>query len=236
LIEPTGLGHPKQILSLLTSDVYMGWLTLNATLCLLDARQLSESRVVENENFRDQLASADIIIANKMETYGDTDKQALAEWIAARDPALPLVTTSQGKINYQLLDTPRVNLRVLPDARHHHTHKSVSGLAALSLPGQQRWRRALNHTDGYSSCGWVFDAETVFDTVGILDWIRNAPVERVKGVVRIKEGTLRVNRQGEDLHIDTLPVAPLDSRIELITQSEVPWNELQSILLKIRLS
>jgi len=236
LIEPTGLGHPKQILNLLTSDVYENWLTLNATLCLLDARQLSDRQVVENENFRDQLASADIIVANKVETYRDTDEQALTNWMAEHAADIPLITTSQGKINYQLLDVPRANLRVLPDARHHHTHKSVSGLAALSLPGQQRWRRALNHADGYSSCGWVFDAETVFDTVGILDWIRNAPVERVKGVVRIKEGTLRVNRQGEDLHIDTLPVAPLDSRIELITQSEVPWNQLQSILLKIRLS
>ncbi|MFZ4831674.1 CobW family GTP-binding protein [Rouxiella sp. Mn2063] len=236
LIEPTGLGHPKQILNLLTSDVYKSWLTLNATLCLLDARQLSEPRVVENENFRDQLASADIIVANKIEMYRDADKQALADWIAERDPALPFITTSQGKINYQLLDTPRANLRTLPDGQHHHAHKSSSGLAALSLPGKQRWRRALNHAGGYSSCGWIFDAETVFDTVGILDWIRNAPVERAKGVIRIKEGTLRVNRQGEDLHIDTLPVAPLDSRIELITQSEVLWNELQSILLKIRLS
>src|SRR5471032_2201471 len=69
LIEPTGLGHPKQILSLLTSEAYLPWLTLQATLCLLDARQLAESRYTENENFRDQLAAADIIVANKKDTY-----------------------------------------------------------------------------------------------------------------------------------------------------------------------
>lgn len=42
LIEPTGLGHPKQILSLLTQESYAGWIDLQATLCLLDARQLSQ--------------------------------------------------------------------------------------------------------------------------------------------------------------------------------------------------
>lgn len=36
LIEPTGLGHPKQILDLLTAPVYEPWLELRATLCLLD--------------------------------------------------------------------------------------------------------------------------------------------------------------------------------------------------------
>lgn len=30
LIEPTGLGHPKQILSLLTSDIYQPWIDLRA--------------------------------------------------------------------------------------------------------------------------------------------------------------------------------------------------------------
>lgn len=65
LIEPTGLGHPKQILDLLTAPVYEPWIDLRATLCILDPRLLLDQQSVANENFRDQLASADIIIANK---------------------------------------------------------------------------------------------------------------------------------------------------------------------------
>lgn len=34
LIEPTGLGHPKQILDLLTAPVYEPWIDLRATLCI----------------------------------------------------------------------------------------------------------------------------------------------------------------------------------------------------------
>ena len=53
--------------------------------------------------------------------------------------------------------------------------------------------------------------------------------------MRIPEGLVRINRQGEDLHIETQNVAPPDSRIELISSTEADWNTLQSALLKLRL-
>lgn len=235
LIEPTGLGHPKQILSLLTSETYLPWLTLQATLCLLDARQLAESRYTENENFRDQLAAADIIVANKKDTYSADDNARLVKWQQENGGQRPLIVTQQGEIDLSVLQSPRLNDRELPQGEHHHPSK-VSGLAALKLPGDQRWRRSLNQGQGYTSCGWIFDADTIFDTAGLLDWVRLAPVGRVKGVMRIKEGSVMVNRQGYDLRIETQPVAPADSRIELINEGEAPWNTLQTALLKIRLS
>lgn len=236
LIEPTGLGHPKQIISLLTSEIYSSWLTLNASLCLLDARNLSDQRTVENENFRDQLAAADVIVANKSDTYSEQNHQALTAWKNQWSADREVVITMNGTVDARLLDYPRLNKAQIPDGTHHHSHASTRGLAALSLPGNQRWRRALNQADGYSSCGWIFDTETIFDTVALLDWARLAPVERLKGVMRIKEGTLLINRQAEDLRIETRPIAPLDSRIELITRDEAQWNTLQSSLLKIRLA
>lgn len=68
LIEPTGLGHPAQILALLASDTYQNWLTLRATLCLLDARQLSQPRYRDNDNFHDQLAAAGYLIVKPNST------------------------------------------------------------------------------------------------------------------------------------------------------------------------
>ena len=76
----------------------------------------------------------------------------------------------------------------------------------------------------------------MFDTIGLLEWARLAPVDRVKGVMRIPEGLVRINRQGMDFHIETQNVAPPDSRIELIHNDQPDWNALQSSLLKIRLS
>ncbi|ATY90530.1 conserved hypothetical protein [Pectobacterium atrosepticum SCRI1043] len=240
LIEPTGLGHPKQILSLLTSDIYQPWLTLQATLCLLDARQLSDSRYTENENFRDQLAAADIIIANKRDTYTTDDLAALQQWQQANSDGRQIIETSQGNLDRQQLDQPRHPLsqnrvRELPDGIHHHAHKPKNGLAALQLPSGQSWRRSLNQGQGYHACGWIFEPETAFDTATLLDWVRLSPVSRVKGVMRIKEGTLVVNRQGLDLHIETRSAAPIDSRIEVINETPAEWNTLQASLLKARL-
>ncbi|MGG5865258.1 CobW family GTP-binding protein, partial [Klebsiella pneumoniae] len=80
LIEPTGLGHPKQILDILTAAVYEPWIDLRATLCILDPRQLLDERAVSNDNFRDQLAAADIIVANKSDRETPESARALADW------------------------------------------------------------------------------------------------------------------------------------------------------------
>ncbi|SEL47670.1 GTPase, G3E family [Kosakonia sacchari] len=237
LIEPTGLGHPKQILNMLTDPVYEPWIDLRATLCLLDPRQLLDEKALTNDNFRDQLAAADIIVANKQDRATVESQQALEAWWSRFGGDRQRVSVTQGAIDGALLDRPRRNLRELPSSTaHDHTHSERKGLAALSLPAHQRWRRSLNSGQGHQACGWIFDEDTVFDTIGLLEWVRHAPVERVKGVMRIPEGLLRVNRQGEDFHLETQNVAPPDSRIELITASEADWNTLQSALLKLRLS
>jgi len=237
LIEPTGLGHPKQILDLLTAPVYEPWIELQATLCLLDPRLLLDEKAVANENFRDQLAAADIIVANKRDRASEESQQALENWWQQYGGGRELIFTEQGKLSVTLLDKPRMNTASLPSAAGHtHAHPLKKGLAALNLPEHQRWRRSLNSGQGYQACGWIFDADTQFDTIGLLEWARLAPVDRVKGVLRIAEGLVRINRQGQDLHIETQNVAPPDSRIELITAEDADWNTLQSTLLKLRLS
>lgn len=236
LIEPTGLGHPKQILDMLSAAVYEPWLTLDASLCVLDPRQLLDPRVVENENFRDQLAAADIIIANKSDRWDEATRLALETWQKEDALQRPVITAEYGNIPVALLSRPRENLRELPQGKHHHATQPKSYLASLASPTQTRWRRSLNEGQGYYACGWVFDEETVFDTVGILEWARLAPVARVKGVMRIAEGLVSVNRQGDDFHIETRQNTPPDSRIEIIHDDIADWNALQSSLLNLRLT
>ncbi|HBC83157.1 MAG TPA: hypothetical protein DC012_14655, partial [Escherichia sp.] len=158
LIEPTGLGHPKQILDILTAEVYEPWIDLRATLCLLDPRQLLNEKAVSNENFRDQLAAADIIVANKSDRATPESEAALAQWWQQFGGDRQLLTATQGEIDPALLDLPRRNRRALPvSAEHSHGHAEKKGLAALNLPAHQRWRRSLNSGQGHQACGWIFD-------------------------------------------------------------------------------
>ena len=237
LIEPTGLGHPRQLLQMLTSPVYQPWLELQATLTLLDARHLADERVAKNENFRDQLAAADIIVGNKRDRWSEADRQRLEQWLAAHQDDRQFVTAEFGQIPLTLLDRPRGKARAIPHPAHHHHHPApANGIAAMRLDGHATWRRAVNQGQGYVACGWIFDDETVFDTLPLLEWARLAPVDRVKGVLRIAEGAVSINRQGEDVHIEILGSTPPDSRVEMIHSSSADWNSLQSALLKIRLS
>lgn len=236
IIEPTGLGHPKQLLNMLRAAVYQPWIRVDATLTLLDPRQLADTRVTENENFRDQLIAADIIIANKSDKWDAEDRQRLASWQQQHLGDRQLVEASWGNIDPALLSQPALADRAVPDAAHHHHSSRPQGLAALKLEGEARWRRALNEGQGYASCGWIFDGDTVFDTIPALEWARLAPVDRVKGVLRTADGLVSINRQGEDLFIETRPVTPPDSRIELIHPQAADWNALQTALLKIRLN
>lgn len=123
LIEPTGLGHPKQILDILTAAVYEPWIDLRATLCILDPRQLLDERAVSNDNFRDQLAAADIIVANKSDRETAESARALADWWQRWGGERRKVSAIQGNIDLTLLDEPRRNTAPLPaSAEHAHRH------------------------------------------------------------------------------------------------------------------
>lgn len=104
IIEPTGLGHPKQLLNMLRAAVYQPWITVDATLTLLDPRQLADARVAANENFRDQLTAADIIVASKSDRWQPEDRQRLAAGQSGRSPA---DRDSLGENRPGAADTPR---------------------------------------------------------------------------------------------------------------------------------
>ncbi len=146
--------------------------------------------------------------------------------------------TTQGNIDGALLDLPRLNQTQLPaSAEHSHSHGAKQGPGCTEPAGTSALASKFEQRSGApEACGWIFDADTVFDTIGILEWARLAPVERVKGIMRTPDGLVRINRQGEDFFIETQNVAPPDSRIELISAVNTDWNALQSSLLKLRLS
>ncbi len=151
LIEPTGLGHPKQILDLLTAPVYEPWLELRATLCLLDPRQLLDEKTINNDNFRDQLASADIIVANKSdrataESQAAFESPVAAGWrwtsIRADHPRATLMAPCS-------IFPASTRRNCLPAQSIRIATARSKAPAALSLPEHQRWRRNLNSGQGH---------------------------------------------------------------------------------------
>ena len=86
LIEPTGLGHPKEVLAMLSRDYYREVLDIHATLSLVDARKIGDSRYTSNGTFNQQLEIAEVIIANKSDLYGPNDYSELLDYINRKFP------------------------------------------------------------------------------------------------------------------------------------------------------
>lgn len=82
LIEPTGLGHPKEVLKVLTQPHYQQVLAMKACITLVDARKLSDTRYTEHEIFNQQLQVADAVIASKSDRYAASSLGQLTDYLA----------------------------------------------------------------------------------------------------------------------------------------------------------
>ncbi|MGB5672041.1 MAG: GTP-binding protein, partial [Sedimenticolaceae bacterium] len=108
LIEPSGLGHPAQVLDTLSGPLYAGTLEVRATLCLMDARHLSSPRHREHPNFLDQIHLADVLVANKTDLYTADDIAAFEDFVDRLDPAKQKIgRVEHGSVDPTWLDLGR---------------------------------------------------------------------------------------------------------------------------------
>ncbi|MEZ9525269.1 CobW family GTP-binding protein [Enterovibrio norvegicus] len=222
LIEPTGLGHPKEVLEVLTSEYYQEVLALQKTLTLVDARTLSDERYTNHATFNQQIAMADLIVGNKVDLYREGDTAKLANYVRTHAaPQTEIVLTQNGDIPFSLLSDPSANHLLNPPGHHHHHHhhKQDKPLASeLPLP-ESGFLKAENQDEGYSSIGWRFSASKVFDYQKLSAFLLTIRAVRMKAVFITNTGVF-----GYNLTLDALDEMELDdameSRIEIISDQQ----------------
>lgn len=237
LIEPTGLGHPKEVLQVLTADHNRDALQIETCITLVDARKLSDSRYTEHETFNQQIDIADLIVGNKQDLYSDTDEQTLIDYIASRKGAdTPIVFTQQGKIDTSLLAGVSLSAKQLicSHAHHHekHRHGHSESLAPVEgdiLPACG-YLRQENSGEGYQSIGWRISAEFFFNRDAVRQWLKQIQGERVKAVFLTEEGVYGYNIT-EDAFSEFELDDAMESRVEIISdKSDSSW---EATLLKL---
>lgn len=237
LIEPTGLGHPAQILGTLTGPFYQQVLELRAAVTLVDPRKLADPRYTDNANFRDQLAVADVLIANKSDLCGPEDWKRWQEMIHSFDPPKARVeAVNGGALNPAWLDEP---YRERP-LHHPHAHREDRLLAprgpvedVLSLPAGESLLRRENRGQGHYSCGWVMTPDWAFGFGELFNWLNGLEVVRVKAVMITDEGVFSFNGQDGVISVTELDETP-DSRIELIDVDPLDAEAVQQQLEALR--
>ncbi|MAD43728.1 MAG: hypothetical protein CMI02_09780 [Oceanospirillaceae bacterium] len=238
LIEPTGLGHPRNILNTLVNGHYRELLTPGANLCILDPRHLSDARYTGNDVWQDQIQLADILVANKTDMATPADRQAFEQLLADSQPAKSAsVWTQQGRIDSQLLQAEHNPQRVAVNPHaHDHQHSRQEDLAPQTALAEGEEIRLLeNHGQGYFSVGWLISDKWVFSAEKIRSWLAGLNVERAKGIVITDEGPLVINlREGVLTEMPTRH--PDESRIECIAAQPLDGQNLQNHLLLMRVS
>ncbi len=244
LIEPTGLGHPAQVLALLQSYQYRKLLDLRATICVMDPRKLTDSRYLNHTSFQDQANLADVILANKADCCDDQDRQRFLAWGQAFDPPKQeLGWLSYGEMPLAWLDLPhgRDRRATAPLAHAGLAGQKGPGLPLLDLTTGvsplaegQAWRRLMGQGEGMASCGWIFQPDILFAAARVVDWCHGAGVERLKGILHTDQGWMMLNGADGVLTQGPAPVNT-DSRIELLAAPSADWDELETGLLQCRL-
>lgn len=236
LIEPTGLGHPQEVLATLQSEHYQGVLDLRATLTLVDARKAIDPRYTEHETFNQQLQVADVLIAHKQDRYAENDLTQLEQYLQTINiSGTPLYAVSNGKLSLSWLDL--VSRAVTePDlqssAAHQHSRHHAETTPLTDQLADSGFLRKDNKGEGFCSSGWIFEPDFEFEFEGLESMLSGIAVERLKAVFITSEGVFAFNQADGVLTMQELDET-MDSRIEVIGSDPAAWAELEQGLLAI---
>ena len=215
LIEPTGLGHPKEVLQVLSADYYQDTLDLQKIITLVDARKLSDQRYTSHQTFNQQIAIADIIVGNKQDLYQREDKAKLETYAKQQGAADTVVLFAQNGEIAPLHLQGKTAAKV--KAHHHHSGEEKPLLSELPIP-ECGYIKAVNEGEGFYSIGWRFSPSHVFNYQKLFSFLSGIIAERMKAVFITESGVF-----GYNLTPDTLTEIELDdcieSRIEIISDS-----------------
>jgi len=250
IIEPTGLGHPEEIINTLTGEYYDTVLDLRATITLVDPRKLVESRYADNANFKDQIAVADVLVANKIDLCSPVDHANFDDLVAGfHPPKHAAFAVQQGQLELGWLDYPR-RTHELGSPQHHAAQRNRLNPqrelynAAIQLPEGQDYLRRENQGQGFYSCGWLFQPTIRFSFNQLFGWMTGLNLVRAKAVMNTDQGVYMFNAENGVLSVKPLILGEepdgepelLDSRIELINDEVMELDELEAALFECRLT
>lgn len=233
IVEPTGLGHAQKILAILSSAQFKEYIDLRATIGLVDPRNLSNAKYLENANFNEQLAISDIVIGNKVDQCHVSDIDAFNDWVTDQNP--PKIFSQlvkQGHFPIELLDTHRRNPTDFSDVEAHH-HEHAEQEPQFQLAPNQAYVRKENKGQGYFSCGWIFGSEVEFDFDDLFSVLSDLTAERVKGVLNTTKGCFAFNVSNGVVSVNQMSLEGFESRLEVIDSQLLPWDQLETVLKSI---
>jgi G3E family GTPase len=220
-IEPSGLGHPVQLIAQLREAPWVGVLAVQPSVMVLDAQALAAGKALPSTQ-QEALAQAGLLVLNKSEELDDGKRQAVIDAL----PDRPVYWTERGALPVDRL--PGISARasegvdavVVPNAAAPRT---LGQLPAIWTDPMTPICLSQGQAEGWS-IGWRWHPDRVFDALKVQKWLQSLDWRRAKLVIHSPTGWV----SGNALEGAALTWSPSewrkDSRLELIF--EAPLDEV----------
>lgn len=230
-IEPSGLGHPAQLLRQLNEAPWLGVLTIQPCVLVLDAQAMANGKPLPDAQ-RQVLADAGLLVLNKSEDLTEADRVAIISQL----PETALYWTHQAALPIDRLpglanrgDGAVGNLAV----DNLNVPKSLGQMPAIwsdpTLP------ICLYQQQGESwSIGWRWHPDQRFDVVQLSRWLHDKDWKRAKMVIHSEGGWVSANALDAGPPEWQATEWRQDSRIELIFAEPQDVEILQAGLASCR--
>lgn len=218
-IEPSGLGHPAQLLKQLSKAPWLGVLVVQPCVLVLDAQSLRAGKALPAAQ-QEALANAGLLLLNKAEDLDDVARQTIARSL----PPVRLIWTQQAYL--PLGELPGLAAQAAVGVDNLVVPTGLGQIPAVwsdpTLP------ICLSHAqEGGWSVGWRWHPGQTFDKQRIADWLISLDWQRAKLVIHGVEGWVSANAlENAQLNWQASEWRK-DSRIELIFAQAQDIGELQ---------
>ncbi|PHN22763.1 CobW family GTP-binding protein [Pseudomonas sp. ICMP 561] len=227
LIEPSGLGHPVQLIEQLQQAPWLGVLTVQPSVMVLDAAALATGHPLPPSQ-ASALTAAGVLVLNKSADLDAAARQRLIEQL----PAGKLIWTEQGRISLAelpgmsarsdlLVDKSAVDNLALP--------KGLGQLPAVWTDPAQPICLSQAQQEGWS-IGWRWHPSQRFDLTRVEIWLQGMNWRRAKLVIHSERGWVSGNAVAGDAMQWQVSEWRRDSRLELIFTQPQDETRLQAEL------
>lgn len=225
-IEPSGLGHPAQLLKQLREAPWQQVLAVQPCVLVLDAQALAAGKPLPGAQL-EALASAGLLVLNKHETLSDAQRVAIEEQL----PERPIYWTQQAQL--RLAQLPGLNAQARVAVDNFEVPKGVGQMPAIWTDPTSPICLSQGQEDGWS-IGWRWHPSQQFDRQRLQQWLESLAWRRAKLVIHSLDGWVSANA------VDNAALAwqpsewRRDSRIELIFSEAQDVAQLQRALADCR--
>ncbi|UTL91103.1 CobW family GTP-binding protein [Pseudomonas fluorescens] len=223
-IEPSGLGHPVQLMNQLHQAPWVGVLAVQPLVMVLDAQALARGEPLANAQ-QQALQAASLVVLNKAEAVDENTKLLINRDFSHVRP----LWTQQGSVELEMLpvsSTHQMGVGSVDDVPDTSLSTAPSALwIDPSLP-----ICSAQEGEGGWSIGWRWHPSQRFERQRLQAFLSAWPWRRAKGVIHSADGWQSFNGLNGELARWQPSEWRKDSRIELIFEQAQPESLLRKAL------